>query len=79
MRWWRERLEQDGYDRLRDRRKGKVSEKRGPLAICEKVMELHSLAKQALQDAGLVARRKKRTPNERRRPRKERPGIPAAH
>lgn len=101
MRRWRERLEQDGYDGLRDRRKGKVSEKRVPLATCEKVLELYqtqyydfnvkhfheklceehgielsySWVKQALQGAGLVARRKKRTPHRRRRPRKEMPGI----
>jgi len=40
MRRWRERLEQDGYDGLADRRKGVVSPKRVPLAICEKVLGL---------------------------------------
>lgn len=40
MRRWRERLEQHGYDGLRDRRRGKPSQKRVPLAVCEKVLEL---------------------------------------
>ena len=38
MRRWRERLEQNGYDGLADRRKGVVSPKRVPLAICEQVL-----------------------------------------
>src|SRR5947209_14276676 len=41
MRRWRERLEQDGYDGLADRRKGVVSPKRVPLAICEQVLGLY--------------------------------------
>src|ERR1700745_3361406 len=41
MRRWRERLEQDGYDGLADRRKGVVSPKRVPLTICEKVLALY--------------------------------------
>jgi len=41
MRRWRERLEQNGYDGLADRRKGVVSPKRVPLAICEKVLGLY--------------------------------------
>jgi transposase len=41
MRRWRERLEQGGYDGLADRRKGMVSAKRVPLAICEKVLGLY--------------------------------------
>ena len=36
MRRWRERLEQDGYSGLADRRKGKPSAKRIPLATIEK-------------------------------------------
>jgi len=101
MRRWRERLEEHGYDGLRDRRKGKVSQKRVPLATCEQVLQLYqekyfdfnvkhfqekleeehgielsySWVKQALQGAGLVARKKKRGPHRRRRPRKEMPGI----
>jgi transposase len=101
MRRWRERLEEHGYDGLRDRRKGKPSQKRVPLATCEQVLalyqtryhdfnvkhfheklaEAHGIAlsytwvKQALQGAGLMARKKKRTTHRRRRPRKEMPGI----
>jgi transposase len=40
MRRWRERLEQDGYSGLADRRKGRPSDKRVPLAIAEKVLRL---------------------------------------
>jgi transposase len=40
MRRWRERLEEDGYSGLADRRKGKASEKRVPLATAEKVLRL---------------------------------------
>ena len=41
MRRWRERLEQDGYDGLADRRKGVVSPKRVPLETCETVLGLY--------------------------------------
>src|SRR4051812_2052603 len=41
MRRWRERLEQDGYDGLADRRKGMVSPKRVALELCEKVVGLY--------------------------------------
>src|SRR5438874_7402458 len=41
MRRWRERLEQDGYDGLADRRKGMVSPKRISLELCEKVLGLY--------------------------------------
>ena len=41
MRRWRERLEQDGYDGLADRRKGMVSPKRVSLAVCEQVLSLY--------------------------------------
>jgi transposase len=41
MRRWRERLEQDGYDGLADRRKGTVSPKRVPLETCERVLRLY--------------------------------------
>lgn len=101
MRRWRERLEQHGYDGLRDRRRGKPSQKRVPLAVCEQVLELYQTryydfnvkhfheklkeehgielsytwVKRALQGAGLVARKKKRSPHRKRRPRKEMPGI----
>jgi len=41
MRRWRERLEQDGYNGLADRRKGKPSFRRVPLATCEEVLRLY--------------------------------------
>lgn len=40
MRRWRERLEAQGYDGLADRRKGRPSEKRVPLATVEMVLRL---------------------------------------
>jgi transposase len=101
MRRWRERLQEHGYDGLRDRRRGKPSQKRVPLATCEQVLELYQTryydfnvkhfheklseehgirlgytwVKRALQGAGLVAGKKKRTAHRKRRPRKEMPGI----
>src|SRR5437588_4888472 len=41
MRRWRERLEEGGYSGLADRRKGKPSEKRVPLATVEQVLRLY--------------------------------------
>lgn len=41
MRRWRERLDSDGYSGLADRRRGKPSEKRVPLATVEKVLGLY--------------------------------------
>ncbi|MGC9199826.1 MAG: helix-turn-helix domain-containing protein, partial [Acidobacteriaceae bacterium] len=41
MRRWRERYEQHGYDGLPDRRRGKPSEKRVPLALAEQVLGLY--------------------------------------
>jgi len=41
MRRWRERLEADGYSGLVDRRKGKASDKRVPLARVEEVLRLY--------------------------------------
>ena len=41
MRRWRERLEEDGYGGLVDRRKGKPSEKRVPLSTCQEVLRLY--------------------------------------
>ena len=41
MRRWRERLEQHGYNGLTDRRKGKPSRQRVPLATAEEVLELY--------------------------------------
>jgi transposase len=101
MRRWHQRLEQDGYDGLGDRRKGRPSPKRVPLATVEEVLRLyrevyHDLnmrhfheklreehrielsytwVQQALQGAGLVARRRKRGPHRRRRPRRPLPGM----
>jgi transposase len=101
MRRWQQRLEQDGYDGLGDRRKGRPSPKRVPLATVEEVLRLyrevyHDLnmrhfheklreehrielsytwVQQALQGAGLVARRRRRGPHRRRRPRRPLPGM----
>ena len=41
MRRWREKLEKDGYAGLADRRKGKPSAQRIPLATIEKVLGLY--------------------------------------
>jgi hypothetical protein len=41
MRRWRERFESDGYSGLVDRRKGKPSDKRVPLATVESVLGLY--------------------------------------
>src|ERR1700745_1566665 len=41
MRRWRERLEEQGYDGLADRRKGKASSRRVPLKTCEEVLRLY--------------------------------------
>jgi transposase len=41
MRRWRERLHQDGYSGLADRRKGKPSVRRVPLAIAEEVLRMY--------------------------------------
>jgi transposase len=101
MRRWRERLEEQGYDGLRDRRKGKTSQRRVALETCEAVLRLYqekyfdlnvrhfheklqegegielsyTWVKQALQGAGLVARKRRRSPHRRRRPRREMPGM----
>ena len=101
MRRWRERLEKGGYAGLADRRKGKPSAKRIPVATVEKVLALYqqtyfdlnirhfheklrdehgiklsyTWVQKALQGAGLVARRRKRGPHRRRRPRRPMPGM----
>ena len=101
MRRWRERLEQEGYSGLADRRKGKPSDKRVPLATAEKVLHLfqqnyydlnmrhfheklreehgielsYTWVQKALQGAGLVARRKRRSKHRRRRERRPMPGM----
>lgn len=41
MRRWRERLEEHGYDGLTDRRKGKQSQRRVPVKMCEEVLGLY--------------------------------------
>jgi transposase len=41
MRRWRERLEEEGYKGLADRRKGKPSFRRLPLKTCEEVLRLY--------------------------------------
>jgi transposase len=101
MRRWHQRLEQDGYDGLADRRKGKASSRRVPLKTVEDVLRLYreqyydlnirhfheklsvehkidlsyTWVQQALQGAGLVARRRKRGAHRRRRPRRPMPGM----
>jgi transposase len=101
MRRWRERLEEHGYSGLADRRKGKPSGKRIPLAQVEQVLRLYkekyydlnirhfheklreehqiqlsyTWVQKALQGAGLVAKRHKRGPHRRRRPRRPMPGM----
>jgi len=101
MRRWRERLQEDGYSGLADRRKGKPSAKRIPLATVEKVLALYketyydlnirhfheklreehairlsyTWVQKALQGAGLVAKRHKRGPHRRRRPRRPLVGM----
>src|SRR6476620_3712906 len=101
MRRWRERLEQDGYAGLADRRKGKPSSRGIPVATVEKVLGLYketyfdlnirhfyeklrdehairlsyTWVQQALQGAGLVAKRHKRGPHRRRRPRRPMVGM----
>ena len=101
MRRWRDRLERDGYSGLADRRKGKESAQRIPLATAEEVLRLYreeyydlnirhfheklqdehniglsyTWVQKALQGAGLVAKRHKRGPHRRRRPRRPMPGM----
>lgn len=41
MRRWRERYEEHGYDGLIDRRRGRPSEKRVPVALVEQVLGLY--------------------------------------
>ncbi len=101
MRRWRARLERDGYSGLADRRKGKASGQRVPVATVEEVLRLYredyydlnmrhfheklgeehdidlsyTWVQKALQGAGLVAKRRKRGPHRRRRPRRPLPGM----
>jgi transposase len=101
MRRWRSRLEKGGYSGLADRRKGKPSAQRIPLAMVEKVLGLYketyydlnirhfheklrdkhdielsyTWVQKALQGAGLVAKRHKRGPHRRRRPRRPMAGM----
>jgi transposase len=101
MRRWRERLAEGGYAGLADRRRGKPSAQRIPLAMVEEVLRLYreiyfdlnirhfheklrdehgirlsyTWVQKALQGAGLVARRHKRGPHRRRRPRRPLPGM----
>lgn len=90
-----------GYNGLADRRRGKASYHRVPMATAEKVLALYqeryfdlnvrhfheklrqehqieisySWVKQALQGAGLVAKRRRRGPHRRRRERRPLPGM----
>jgi transposase len=101
MRRWHARLEKHGYSGLADRRKGKESAQRIPLATAEEVLRLYreeyydlnirhfheklreeraielsyTWVQKALQGAGLVAKRRKRGPHRRRRPRRPMTGM----
>jgi transposase len=101
MRRWHGRLEKDGYAGLADRRKGKESAHRIPLATAKEVLRLYrdeyydlnirhfheklkeehaielsyTWVQKALQGAGLVAKRHKRGPHRRRRPRRPMTGM----
>jgi len=101
MRRWRDRMEAGGYAGLADRRKGKPSAQRIPLATVEEVLRLYketyydlnirhfheklrdkhaiqlsyTWVQKALQGAGLVAKRHKRGPHRRRRPRRPMIGM----
>jgi transposase len=101
MRRWRERLEEHGYVGLGDRRKGKPSPKRIPVATMEEMLRLYrekyfdlnmrhfheklrdehkievsyTSVQNALQGAGLVAKRHKRGPHRKRRVRRVMPGM----
>src|SRR5271154_2105288 len=101
MRRWRERMEEGGYAGLADRRKGRPSAQRIPVATVEEVLRLYreeyfdlnirhfheklqdkhkihlsyTWVQKALQGAGLVAKRHKRGPHRRRRPRRPMPGM----
>ena len=101
MRRWHCRLEREGYSGLADRRKGKESAQRIPLATAEEVLRLYreeyydlnirhfhekleeehgirlsyTWVQKALQGAGLVAKRHKRGPHRRRRPRRPMTGM----
>lgn len=101
MRRWRERLERDGYSGLADRRKGKPSRRRIPLATMEMVLKLYqekyfdlnirhfneklreeegirvsyTWVQKALQGAGLVSRRRKRSKRRWRRERRPMAGM----
>jgi hypothetical protein len=94
-------MEEGGYAGLADRRKGKPSAQRIPLATVEEVLGLYkdtyfdlnirhfheklreehqielsyTWVQKALQGAGLVAKRPKRSPHRRRRPRRPMPGM----
>ena len=101
MRRWRQRLDENGYDGLADRRKGKPCPRSIPVTTVEKVLGLYkdtyydlnirhfheklrdehgielsyTWVQQALQGAGLVAKRHKRGPHRRRRPRRPMVGM----
>jgi hypothetical protein len=94
-------MEVHGYSGLADRRKGKLSAQRIPVATVEEVLRLYreeyydlnirhfheklqdehdirlsyTWVQKALQGAGLVAKRHKRGPHRRRRPRRPLPGM----
>jgi transposase len=101
MRRWRYAMEKHGYSGLVDKRKGKPSFRRVPLATVEQVLELYqeryqdlnmrhfheklrdeheiklsyTWVQKALQGAGLIAPKKRRTKHRRRRERRPLPGM----
>src|SRR5450432_3014664 len=82
MRRWRQRLEKHGYVGLADRRKGKPSPQRIPVATMdEQLRDQHDIqvsytsVQNALQGAGLEAKRHQRGPHRRRRARRPMPGM----
>ncbi|HZO53201.1 MAG TPA: ISNCY family transposase [Bryobacteraceae bacterium] len=101
MQRMRARYQEDGYNGLFDRRRGKNSYHRVPMETAERVLRLYqekyfdlnvrhfheklqevedislsySWVKQALQGAGLVARKRKRSKHRRRRPRRPMAGM----
>src|SRR5881396_3843178 len=88
MRRWRERYQEFGYDGLFDKRRGKASPRRVPMALAENVLHFHqklveehgirlsyTWVKLALPGAGLVARERKRGVHRKRRQRRPLPGM----
>src|SRR6266404_2363563 len=75
MRRWLRRYEEHGYEGLRDRRRGRVSEKRVKLQAEHGIKLSYTWVKLALQGAGLVKKGRKRGVHRKRRPRRSLPGM----